>query len=77
MGHSIQRAQRVHLNSLLALDWLPCTGTSNNVRGHKFGLGAVFDVSGGLFPPSGGERQSPEDANLLMASVRIYGRPYS
>jgi hypothetical protein len=31
----------------------------------------------GVFPPSCSERHSSEDANQLMASVRIYGRPYS
>ena len=34
-------------------------------------------VVSGVFPPSCSERHSSEDANLLMASVRIYGRPYS
>jgi putative transposase len=31
----------------------------------------------GVFPPSCSERHSSENANQLMASVRIYGRPYS
>jgi hypothetical protein len=31
----------------------------------------------GVFPPSCSERHSSEDANLLKASVRMYGRPYS
>jgi hypothetical protein len=31
----------------------------------------------GVLPPSCSELDSSEDANLLMASVRIYGRPYS
>ena len=31
----------------------------------------------GVFPPSCSERHSSEDANQLMASDRIYGRPYS
>ena len=35
-----------------------------------------FTVSG-VFPPSCSERHSSKDANQLMASVRIYGRPYS
>lgn len=44
--------------------------------------GGPFDKEGainvsGVFPPSCSERHSSEDANQLMASVRIYGRPYS
>jgi len=46
-------------------------------------VGALLSIAwrrccvSGVLPPSCGGRQSSEDANLLMASVRIYGRPYS
>ena len=39
--------------------------------------GIFIWIVSGVFPPSCSERHSSEDANLLMASVRIYGRPYS
>jgi hypothetical protein len=38
---------------------------------------AALLIVSGVFPPSCSERHNSEDANLLMASVRIYGRPYS
>ncbi|HEY6603227.1 MAG TPA: hypothetical protein VI009_15610, partial [Xanthobacteraceae bacterium] len=38
---------------------------------------AVKTTVSGVLPPSCSERHSSEDANQLMASVRIYGRPYS
>ena len=43
---------------------------------YAFDLLERWSVSG-VFPPSCSERHSSEDANQLMASVRIYGRPYS
>ena len=46
-------------------------------RSDRFAELAAELVVSGVFPPSCSERHSSEDANQLMASVRIYGRPYS
>ena len=51
--------------------WL-CLAPSNKISGGK-----VLSSVSGVLPSSCSERHSSEDANLLKASVRIYGRPYS
>src|SRR5262249_11867844 len=66
-----QQTQRVYENmALLALDLFA------RVIAMRIDAAPPFSVSG-VLPSSCSERHRCEDANLLTALVRIYGRPYS
>ena len=83
IGKQVER--KMWMNGLLALipdaiiAWIAAAYTESGIFGFvltMIGLQCLYFVSG-VFPPSCSERHSSEDANQLMASVRIYGRPYS